>query len=67
MSDLYRERLQEIIDYASVEDKANRPMFRAQSNKKDNNKKNNNDNDSDKKKNNNDNEDEDEDKKKTNL
>lgn len=64
MSDLYRERLQEIIDYASVEDKANRPMFRAQSNKKDNNKKNNNDNDSDKKKNNNDNEDEDEDKKK---
>ena len=62
MSDLYRERLQEIIDYASVEDKANRPMFRAQSNKKDNNKKNDNNKDNNKKDNNN--EDEDEEKKK---
>ena len=64
MADLYRERLQEIIDYASVENKTNRPMFRAQSNKKDNNKKNDKDKDNNKKNNNNDNEDEDEDKKK---
>ena len=52
MSNLYRERLQDIIEYTSIEDKQTRPMLRAKQKTEDSNKKKdeNNNNDETKKK-----------------
>ena len=65
MADLYRDRLKDIIEYTSVENKPNRIAFKAKANKKNNSNSNNNSNNNND--NNEDNQDDEESKKEQSL